>query len=143
MTPVRSLQNFVLFFRRRFPRGLRVGLPRMIQVIPVSSARSLALNRVYRGRAKAANVLSFRYGKEYGEIIICLEVIRREARLAGRDTRFQTAWMVLHAMLHLSGIHHEESQEADERTLRLEARLLSAVRTRLSRLARIAISTRT
>lgn len=124
MTPVRSLQNFVLFFRRRFPRGLRVGLPRVIRVIPVSSLRSRVLNRDYRGRAKAANVLSFRYGKEYGEIIICLDVIRREARAAGRDTRFQTARMVLHAMVHLSGIHHEESRGADRKTIQLETDLI-------------------
>ena len=138
MTPA-----YVSFFRRRFPAGLRARLPRMIQGIPVSSARSLALNRVYRGHSKAANVLSFRYGKEYGEIIICPEVIRREAHIAGLDARFQTARMVLHGMIHLSGLHHEESQGADGRTVRLEAHLLSAVRTRLSRLARIAISART
>lgn len=123
---VKSLQSIVSFFRRRFPRDLRVRLPREIQVIPVSSVRSLALNRVYRGRAKATNVLSFRYGKEYGEIIICLEVIRREARRAGRDTRFQTARMVLHAMFHLSGLHHEESEGADRKTTRLEAALMDA-----------------
>ncbi len=126
MICVKSFQSIVSFFRRRFPRGLRAQLPRVIRVIPVSSVRSLALNRVYRGRSKAANVLSFRYGKEYGEIIICPEVIRREARRAGRDTRFQTARMVLHAMFHLSGLHHEESEGADRKTTRLEAVLTDA-----------------
>lgn len=124
MIPVRSLQNSVLFFRRHFPRGLRVKLPRVIRVIPVSSSRSLALNRIYRGRAKATNVLSFRYEKEYGEIIICLEVIQREARWAGRDTRFQTARMVLHGMIHLAGVHHEESRVADRKTTELETDLI-------------------
>ncbi len=134
---------YVSFFRRRFPAGLRARLPGMIRVIPVSSARSQVLNRVYRGRSKAANVLSFRYGKEYGEIIICPEVIRREARRAGRDMRFQTARMVLHGMIHLSGLHHEESQGADERTLRLEARLLDAARqSQRSSHTRIATPTR-
>lgn len=126
MTPVRSLQNFVLFFRRRFPRGLRVRLPRMIRVIPVSFAQSRVLNRVYRGRSKATNVLSFRYGKEYGEIIICLEVIRREARPAGWNARSQIAWMILHGMIHLAGVHHEKSRGARQTVRRLEADLMDA-----------------
>lgn len=120
------MKNYVSFFRRRFPRGIRARLPRVIRVIPVSSLRSRVLNRDYRGRSKETNVLSFRYGSEYGEIIICPEVIRREARAAGRDTRFQTARMVLHAMVHLSGIHHEESRGADRKTMRLEADLIGA-----------------
>src|SRR3990167_11371813 len=137
MTPVKSLQSIISFFRRRFPRDLRVRLPREIQVISVSSVRSLVLNRVYRGRAKATNVLSFRYGKEYGEIIICPEVIRREAHNAGLDVRFQTARMVLHGMIHLSGLHHEESEGADGKTLWLEARLLDAVRQQRGRAIRV------
>ncbi|KKW18667.1 MAG: rRNA maturation RNase YbeY [Candidatus Sungbacteria bacterium GWC2_49_10] len=128
---------YVSFFRRRFPVDLRAELPRMIQVIPVSSARSRVLNTVYRGRAKAANVLSFRYGKEYGEIIICPKVIRREAHNAGLDVRFQTARMVLHGMIHLSGLHHEESEGADGKTLWLEARLLDAVRQQRGRAIRV------
>lgn len=120
------MKNYVSFFRRRFPRGIRARLPRVIRVIPVSSLRSRVLNRDYRGRSKETNVLSFRYGSEYGEIIICPDVIRREARAAGRDMWSQTARMVLHAMIHLSGIHHEESPEADRKTMRIEADLIGA-----------------
>lgn len=120
------MKEYVSFFRRRFPSDLRSRLPRVIRVIPVSSARSRVLNRIYRARAKAANVLSFFYGKEYGEIIICPEIIRREAGISRNAVEFQTARMVLHGMVHLSGIHHEESEGADRKTTQLEAGFMVA-----------------
>ena len=80
--------------RRVLPRFLSRRLPRKIKVIEISAGISRRLNRVYRGRNKPANVLSFYYGKDasrrsplakedYGEVLVCPEVIRREAKEQG------------------------------------------------------------
>jgi probable rRNA maturation factor len=90
----------------------------------VPEKESASLNRAYRGKNKPANVLSFRYGKEYGEIIVCPAVIRREAQEQKRAFQYQMTWMILHGMIHLSGLHHEASAAAAKRVERLEQSIL-------------------
>lgn len=110
--------------RSVFPARLRSRLPLRIRVVSVTPQRSRLLNRIYRGRQKAANVLSFRYDSDYGEIILCPAIIRKEARRDGHTKEFETLRMVLHAMVHLSGVHHEASKKAEAFTDRIERSLL-------------------
>ena len=82
------------------------------------------LNRVYLKKGKLANVLSFRYGLDYGEILVCPEVIRREAKEQGNTYKYQMTWMILHGILHLAELHHEESKRVAQRVEALEKRVL-------------------
>jgi probable rRNA maturation factor len=102
-------------------------LPRDIGIISVSRPRSRTLNRIYRGRNKATNILSFRYGSTYGEIILCPDVIREEAKKQKHSIRYQTFWMIIHGMIHLSGFHHESSHTAEKRTRAIEASILTKI----------------
>lgn len=102
-------------------------LPHKIAVISISPQKSLILNRIYRRKNKPANVLSFRYGRDYGEILICPEVIRKEAKAAGNSYKYQMTWMVLHGMLHLAGRHHERSKAAADRVGKFEQKILSKI----------------
>lgn len=81
---------------------------------------SRRLNHIYRGKDKATNILSFRYSKDYGEILVCPEVIRREAKAQGNTYKYQVTWMILHGMLHLAGLHHEKSLKTAKRVERIE-----------------------
>lgn len=108
---------------RHIPKRVRARLPQKIKVIAVSRKKSEKLNRCYRGKRKAANVLSFRYGPEYGEIIICPEVIRRDAKKAGRPYRLEAKLMVAHGLLHLAGLHHEKSPRDAKRFEAIERKL--------------------
>ncbi|WP_126443714.1 rRNA maturation RNase YbeY [Sulfuricystis multivorans] len=67
------------------------------------------LNRAYRGKDYATNVLSFVYEDEpvVGDLVICLPVVRREAVEQGKALRDHLAHMVVHGMLHLQGYDHE------------------------------------
>ena len=94
-----------------------------LTVIFVRASESAALNRRYRHRAYAANVLSFGYGGS-GEIVIAPEVIRREARAAGRPFHVQLRHMVVHGFMHLAGIHHQGSLRRAARFERVERRIL-------------------
>jgi len=82
------------------------------------------LNRTFRGKPRATNVLSFPYGPQRGDIVLCHPVIRREARAQGKPLGAHYAHLVVHGLLHLCGYDHQRPREA-ERMERAEARLLA------------------
>ena len=60
------------------PVALRKKLPREVVVVHIGEKDSRRLNRRYRKKNRSTNVLSLRYGPDYGEILVCLTVIRQE-----------------------------------------------------------------
>ena len=70
-------------------------------------------------------MLSFFYGHEYGEILICSGIVSAEAQKNELPLDYYMTWMMLHGMLHLIGIHHEESAMTAARVDRLERRILA------------------
>ena|SRR5690242_21654197 len=80
------------------------------------------LNRDYRGKDYATNVLSFPYEIEpavSGDLVVCLPVVLREAGEQRKAPEAHFAHLIVHGMLHLQGYDHETG-EAD--ALRMEAR---------------------
>lgn len=110
--------------RRLIPASVRPKLPRRIVVVSVSRSRSRALNRAYREKDHSANVLSFRYGISYGEILLCAPMIRAEARSERQPVRKQMTRMILHAMIHLARMHHEQSPRAARRVRSIEQQII-------------------
>lgn len=105
--------------------GIRIKkLPRDIAVVSISSIVSKRLNLIYREENRSTNVLSFRYGKEYGEILVCPEVVRKEAKAQKNSYEHQMTWMILHGMLHLAGLHHESSKASARLAEKLEGKIL-------------------
>jgi probable rRNA maturation factor len=90
----------------------------------VGAAEGSRLNRRYRRKPYPTNVLSFPYGKDRGDVVLCHPVIAREARAQGKTLAAHYAHLVLHGLLHLRGYEHEKKREA-ERMERLEIRLLA------------------
>jgi probable rRNA maturation factor len=90
----------------------------------VGVAEGSRLNRQYRKKHYPTNVLSFRYAKDRGDVVLCHPVIAREARAQGKALAAHYAHLVLHGLLHLRGYQHEKKREA-ERMARLEIRLLA------------------
>ena len=89
----------------------------------VGAAEARRLNRAYRGRDYATNVLSFPYGGGRGDVVLCHPVITREARAQGKDVAAHYAHLVVHGVLHLRGYDHETKAEA-RRMERAEIRCL-------------------
>lgn len=113
--------------RRALPRVFFKKMPRIVKVVEVSRQESVRLNRKYRKKSYPANILSFRYGPEYGEIIVCPALISREAKAAGHTYRYQMTRMVLHGMIHLAGMHHEKSRVMAKKVEQLERRILDKI----------------
>lgn len=87
----------------------------------VDEAESNQLNLTYRGKDKPTNVLSFPFecppGVELpllGDLIICRQVVEREAEEQGKPLLAHWAHMVVHGSLHLLGYDHIEDEEAEE-----------------------------
>ena len=80
----------------------------------VTEAEGRRLNRRYRGRDYATNVLTFVYEEKplAGDVVICAPVVAREAREQGKDVRAHHAHLVVHGLLHLQGMDHERSARA-------------------------------
>ncbi len=95
---------------------------------------SRALNRDWRGRDHATNVLSFPAGElpadipdaPFGDLVLCADVIAREAREQGKDETAHWAHMVVHGVLHLLGHDHQSAAEADTMEA-LEVRVLASL----------------
>lgn len=99
-------------------------IPSKIKIVTLTHKESRRINKLLRKKNHPTNVLSFRYGPDYGEILLCPEVIKKEAKTAGNSYKYQFAWMVLHGMLHLAGLHHERSKKVNARVEKLEQEIL-------------------
>jgi probable rRNA maturation factor len=91
----------------------------------VSDARMRALNRTYRKKDKATDVLSFvvEDGESLGDIVIATGVARRQAEHAGHSYQAELRVLALHGLLHLLGYDHDGVNDNGrmarvERTLR-------------------------
>jgi len=87
----------------------------------VGGREGRALNARHRGRDYPTNVLTFVYDDTVplsGDLVLCVPVLRREAREQGKTFRAHCAHLVIHGMLHLQGYDH--ARAADAR--RMEAR---------------------
>jgi probable rRNA maturation factor len=95
----------------------------------VGEAEGRRLNREYRGKDYATNVLSFAYGKEgpvpEGDIVICAAVVAREAREQGKGIAAHHAHLLVHGLLHLQGYDHEKNAREAARMERRERAILS------------------
>jgi probable rRNA maturation factor len=91
----------------------------------VGAAEARRLNRAFRSRDYATNVLSFGYGRRplRGDIVLCHPVIAREARQQGKTLSAHYAHLVVHGMLHLRGLDHARKADA-ARMERAEVRIL-------------------
>lgn len=87
----------------------------------VNSEESRALNLHYRQKDYATNVLSFPSElppdlplRHLGDLVICAEVVAREAREQGKAPAAHWAHMLVHGSLHLLGYDHIDDNDAEE-----------------------------
>jgi len=95
----------------------------------VGLAEGRTLNALYRGKEHATNVLTFVYDDAVplaGDIVLCVPVLRHEAKAGGRTLRAHCAHLVVHGMLHLQGHDHAAPRQAERMEAR-ETRLLAAL----------------
>jgi probable rRNA maturation factor len=97
----------------------------------VEAEEGRTLNRDYRGKDYATNVLTFAYneGEEEttrADIILCTDVLQSEAAEQGKSVESHTAHLVVHGVLHAQGYDHEADEEAVEME-QLEVEILATL----------------
>lgn len=86
-----------------------------ITIRVVGQAEGLALNRDFRGKEYATNVLTFIFRDRApyeGDLAICAPVVAREAREQGKTVLAHYAHLTVHGILHLQGYDHENGVDA-------------------------------
>lgn len=105
-------------------------LPAEVTVRFVDSDEGRSLNRDYRGKDYATNVLSFPYASGAtlsGDLALCLPVLEREAQEQGKPLEAHCAHLIVHGMLHLQGYDHETGQDDAARMEAVEREIMDAL----------------
>jgi probable rRNA maturation factor len=115
--------------RHRIARWLRAALqvPALITLRIVGADEGRALNRDYRGKNLATNVLTFGYESEprvIADLVLCAPVVAREATEQRLDPVAHYAHLVVHGALHAQGFDHERATEAETMEARESAILV-------------------
>ena len=99
----------------------------------VDAKEGRALNRHYRGKDYATNVLSFPADLPegvdlplLGDLVICAPVVAKEAQDQGKPLAAHYAHLTVHGVLHLLGLAHEDEREA-EAMEQLEREILASL----------------
>ncbi len=118
--------------RAQVRRWAQAALERSAQVTIrfVAADEGRELNRSYRSKDYATNVLSFVYEDlpVVGDLVICQPVVRREAQEQGKPLKAHLAHMVVHGLLHLQGYDHETGPRDAEIMEQREREILARFR---------------
>ena len=111
---------------RRWIRAALDEMPAEITVRIVGEEEGRQLNREFRGKDYATNVLTFDYAHEpvvVADLVLCAPVVAREAAEMKLPLADHYAHLLVHGTLHAQGFDHEEEDEAQEMEA-LETRIL-------------------
>jgi len=118
--------------RHKVARWIRHALERdgEITVRIVDTEEGQALNRDYRGKDYATNVLTFDYAQEplvAADLVLCAPVVAREAREQHKTLQAHYAHLLVHGALHAQGWDHETSEADAEAMEAREIEILAAL----------------
>ena len=101
-----------------------------ITVRIVGSEEGLTLNRDYRGKDYATNVLTFDYTQAplvTADLVLCAPVVAREAQENGKTLQAHYAHLLVHGTLHAQGWDHETGEQDAEAMEALEIEILAGL----------------
>jgi probable rRNA maturation factor len=101
----------------RWIRAALIDMPAEITVRIVDAEEGRMLNREYRAKDYATNVLTFDYSHEpvvSADLILCAPVVEEEARAQKLDIGAHYAHLLVHGTLHAQGFDHEADEDAEE-----------------------------
>ncbi len=92
----------------------RIGLKGLATIRLAGAEEVRTLNRQYRGKDRATDVLSFPLGEKLpggglyaGDVLVCVPVAEGQARRGGHSLARELLRLSIHGLLHLHGLDHE------------------------------------
>lgn len=113
-------------------------LPWGMDVVVLGEKKMASLNNQYRRKSGPTDVLSFTPPPEVrqtgylGEVVICLPVLKRQAKENGLRLEQELMVLLVHGVLHLLGFDHERTSEEAKKMEKWEKKLLSQTRPKVS-----------
>jgi probable rRNA maturation factor len=110
--------------------AMALARPAEIAVRIVGAEEGQALNRQYRGKDYATNVLTFDYTRDpvvAADLVLCAPVVEREAKEQGKSLEAHYAHLLVHGTLHAQGYDHETGERDALEMEALEILLLAAL----------------
>jgi probable rRNA maturation factor len=104
--------------------------PAQIAVRIAGEEEARELNRQYRRKGYATNVLTFDYAREpvvTADLVLCGPVVEREAREQGKTLQAHYAHLLIHGTLHAQGYAHEAGEREALEMEALEVLLLGSL----------------
>ena len=95
-----------------------------LSIALVGQERIKKLNKKYRGKNRATDVLSFSYDGS-GDIVICLGEVKKNARRFGTTFEKELSKVLIHGILHLLDYDHEKNEKEAEKMRKKEEYYLS------------------
>lgn len=97
----------------------------------VAAEEGKTLNRDFRGKDYATNVLTFAYSENsddptLADIVLCTDVLQQEASAQHKSLLDHAAHLIIHGVLHAQGYDHENDAEAEEMEA-LETQILATL----------------
>ena len=101
----------------------------------VDTDEGRTLNRLYRGKDKPTNVLTFAYPADdadeddqtiRADIVFCSDILQQEAHKQNKSLVAHAAHLVIHGVLHAQGYDHEDESEAKDMET-LETRIMATL----------------
>ncbi len=99
-----------------------------ISIVFVKPAQSKMLNKKFRRKNYATDVLSFaprEDGAGLGELVLCVDVLKRQAKDQGHSFQNEVDIMMIHGFLHLLGFDHEKSLKEEQRMMKIQNILIN------------------
>jgi len=89
-----------------------------LSLVFIGNTKSKSLNKKYRNRNKSANILSFPFSENDGEIFIDLKEARKNSKNFSREYENFVAFLFIHGLFHLKGFAHGSKMESEEKKVR-------------------------
>ncbi|CAL4326498.1 rRNA maturation RNase YbeY [Buchnera aphidicola] len=105
-------------FKKWIKKILHIKTNNIITIRIVDKSEIKHLNLMFRGQNKATNVLSFPFNqyvtinyKLLGDLVLCKQIIEKEAYTYNKKLESHWAHMTIHGVLHLLGYDHKTTKE--------------------------------
>jgi probable rRNA maturation factor len=98
-----------------------------LSIVLIGPEKIKNINKQYRGKEKATDVLSFFYGSSFkpdqssggsGEIFICLSEVKKNAERFHLDFKEELDRVLIHGILHILGYCHEKVREKKRKEMK-------------------------
>lgn len=96
-------------------------------IVFVSSSEIKKLNKKFLKKDSSTDILSFSALEDegLGELVLCIEKIKQQAKEHQLSFKEETAYLLLHGLLHLLGYHHEKGGASAKKMYQIQDKVFS------------------